>query len=136
MHDNGIIEPRIGSEWVFIFSSTFEQHIERLQMVFDRLVAAGLKLKPSKCALFQKRVKFLGSIVSGEGIEPNPEKAQAVAQWPTPQSVTEVRAFVALASYYRPHIQSFAEIARPLHKLTKKGMRFSWEEPLMSSKKP
>jgi len=52
-----------------------------------------------------------------------------VAQWPTPQSITEVRAFVALASYYRRHIQSFAEIARPLHELTKKNMRFSWEEP-------
>jgi len=59
---------------LIIFSSTFEQHMERLQMVFHRLVAAGLKLKPSKCALFQKRVKFLGSIVSGEGIEPDPER--------------------------------------------------------------
>jgi len=92
-------------------------------MVRDHLVAA------SKCALFQKRVKFLGSIVSGKGIEPDPEKVQAVEKWPTPQSVTEVRASVALASYYRRHIRSFAETAPPLHKLTKKNMRFSWEEP-------
>jgi len=69
-----------------IFSITFEQHMERLQLVFDRLVATGLKLKPSKCALFQKRVEFLESIVSGEGIETEPENVQAVAQWPTPQS--------------------------------------------------
>jgi len=112
---------------LIIFSRTFDQHIERLQRVFDRLVQAGLNLKPSKCALFQRRVKFLGSIVSGEGIEPDPEKVQAVAQWPTPQNVTEVRAFVALASYYRRHIKSFAEIARPLHELTKKDIRFFWE---------
>jgi len=104
---------------LIIFSRTFDQHIERLQRVFDRLVQAGLKLKPSKCALFQRRVKFLGSIMSGEGIEPDPEKVQAVAQWPTPQNVTEVRAFVALASYYRRHIRSFAE-------LTKKDVRFYW----------
>jgi len=96
---------------LIIFSRTFDQHMERLQKVFDRLVQAGLKLKPSKCALFQKKVKFLGSIVSSEGIEPDPEKVQAVAEWPTPQTLTEVRAFVALASYYRRHIQSFAEIA-------------------------
>ena len=114
---------------LIIFSRTFDQHIERLQRVFDRLVQAGLKLKPSKCALFQRRVKFLGSIVSGEGIEPDPEKVQAVAQWPTPQNVTEVRAFVALASYYRRHIKSFAEIARPLHELTKKDVRFYWGSP-------
>jgi len=67
--------------------------------------------------------------VSGEGIEPDPEKVQAVAQWPTPQSLTEVRAFVALASYYRRHIRSFVEMARPLHELTKKNVRFFWEEP-------
>jgi len=107
---------------LIIFSSMFEQHLERLQVVFDRLVAAGLKVKPSKCALFQKRVKLLGSIVSGEGIEPDPEKVQAVMQWPTPQSLTEVRAFVALASYYRRHIRSFAKIARPLHELAKKNV--------------
>ena len=65
----------------------------------------------------------------GEGIKSNPEKVQAVAQWPTPQSITEVRAFMALVSYHRRHIQSFAEVARPLHELTKKDMRFSWEEP-------
>jgi len=64
---------------LIIFSRTFDQHIERLQRVFDRLVQAGLKLKPSKCALFQRRVKFLRSIVSGEGIEPDPEKVQVVA---------------------------------------------------------
>ena len=51
------------------------------------------------------------------------------AQWPTPQNVTEVRAFVALASYYRRHIKSFAEIARPLHELTKKDVRFYWGSP-------
>jgi len=67
--------------------------------------------------------------VSGEGIELDPEKVQAVAQWPTPQNVTEVRAFVALASYYRRHIKSFAEIARPLYELTKKDVRFFWGPP-------
>jgi len=84
-----------------------------------------LKLKPSKWALFQKRVKFLVSIVSGEGIELDPE-VEAVAKWPTLQSLTEVRAFVALARYYRRHFRSFAVIARPLHELTKKNVRFYW----------
>ena len=69
---------------LIIFSRTFDQQLERLQKVFDSLVQAGLKLKPSKCAFFQKKVKFLGSVVSSEGIEPDPEKVQAVAQWQTP----------------------------------------------------
>jgi len=112
---------------LIIFSNTFEQHVERLQMVFDRLVDADLKLKPSKCLLFQRKVKFLGSIVSGEGTAPDPEKVQAVAEWPHPQNLTEVRAFVALASYYRRHIPCFAEMAKPLHELTRKDVQFHWE---------
>ena len=109
-----------------VFSRTFTEHLDRLQLVFDRLEEANLKLKPSKCSLFQERVKFFGSIVSANGVEPDPEKVQAVANWPRPQNLTEVRSFVALASYYRRHIQSFAEIARPLHELTKKNARFVW----------
>src|SRR5208282_2988193 len=52
----------------------------------------------------------------------------AVKNWPRPSSLTETRAFVGLASYYRNHIRSFADIARPLHALTRKGERFYWGE--------
>ena len=51
---------------LIIFLSTFDQHLECLQMVLDRLVIADLKLKPCKCVLFQWKVKFLGNIVSGD----------------------------------------------------------------------
>jgi len=111
---------------IIVFSRTFEQHIERLRLVFDRLKEANLKLKASKCQLFQLRVRFLGSIVSSAGIEPDGEKVKAVVNWPIPVNLTETRAFVALASYYRRHIQNFAEIARPLHELTRKGKKFEF----------
>ena len=111
---------------IIVMSTSFEQHLERLSKVFDRLRTAGLKLKPSKCHLFQTRVKFLGSVVSESGIEPDPDKVKTVAEWPIPTTLTELRSFVALASYYRRHIQNFAEIARPLHNLTKKGCPFQW----------
>jgi len=75
---------------LIIFLSTFDQHLERLQMVLDRLVVVDLKLKPSKCTLIQRKVKFLGSIVSGDGNEPDPEKVKAVADWPQPQNLTDV----------------------------------------------
>ena len=61
---------------LIVMSSTFEQHLDRLQAVFNRLRFANLKLKPSKCRLFQKEVKFLGSVVSGDGIEPDRRKLQ------------------------------------------------------------
>jgi transposase InsO family protein len=113
---------------IIVFSETFEQHLERLSAVFVRLQQAQLKLKPSKCHIFQLRVSFLGHVVSESGIEPDPEKVEAVKTWPRPKNLTEVRAFVGLAGYYRNHIRGFAEIARPLHELTRKGERFQWNE--------
>jgi len=109
---------------VIIMSEIFDDHLSRLTTVFRRLRAANLKLKPSKCRLFQRRVIFLGHLVTCEGIVPDPSKIQAVQNWPRPRNLTETRAFVGLASFYRNFVADFAAIARPLHQLTKKGHRF------------
>ena len=87
----------------------------------NRQQGASLKFNPAKCKLFQLRTKFLGHVVSENGIEPDPEKVRAVVDWPTPRNLTEARSFVALASYYRRFVGSFAEIARPIHLLTQKN---------------
>ena len=105
---------------VIVIADTFERHLERLKLVMDRLQRAGLKLNPAKCKLFQIKTKFLLHVVSGRGIEPDTEKVRAVVDWPTSRNLTEARGFVALASYYRRFVGSFAEIARPLHYLTQK----------------
>jgi hypothetical protein len=105
---------------ITVFGQTFEQHLGRLQLVFDWLKRASLKLKPSKCKLFQMTVKFLGHVVSKNGVSPDSQKAD-ILNLPTPRNITEVRAFVGLINYYRKFIESFAEIARPLHELTRKG---------------
>ena len=110
---------------IIVISSTFEQHLERLDAVFGRLRSANLKLKPSKCKLFQLKVKFLGSVVSAKGIEPDPEKLKVISDWPVPENLTELRAFVGLASYYRRHVEGFSDIAKPLSELTKKNQAVS-----------
>jgi RNase H-like domain found in reverse transcriptase/Reverse transcriptase (RNA-dependent DNA polymerase) len=113
---------------VIIMSETFDEGLVRLKAVFDRLRAANLKLKPSKCRLLQREVVFLGHLVSSEGIAPDPSKVEAVTNWPRPVNLREVRAFVGLANYYRNFVKGFAEIARPLHELTKKNCRFEWTD--------
>ena len=113
---------------VIIMSETFDEHLCRLKTVFDRIHAANLKLKASKCKLFQREVVFLGHLVTADGVAPDPAKIRAVQNWPRPRNLTETRAFVGLASYYRNHIAKFAEIARPLHELTKKNQKFQWTE--------
>jgi len=111
---------------ILIFSKTFDKHLDRLATVFNRLVHYALKLKPSKCSLFQCKVSFLGHVVSGHGIECDPDKVASIATWLTPSSIAEVRTFCVLASYYRTFVCNFAAIARPLHNLTKKGATFEW----------
>ena len=101
---------------IIVFSESFEDAIRRLSAVFDRLRKAGLKLKPSKCHLFQKRVHYLGHVVSEHGISTDPSKIEKVKNWPTPKNQTDVRSFLGLASYYRKFIKGFAEIARPMQK--------------------
>ena len=113
---------------VVVMSSNFEQHLERLQQVFERFRGANLKLNAGKCHLIQEKVKFLGSIVSRDGIAPDPEKVRAVKEWPVPTDLKQVRGFVALASYYRKHIAHFADIARPLHRLSCKDTPWVWGE--------
>ena len=113
---------------IIVFGQTVTETLARLRVVFERLRLAGLKLKPSKCHLFQQSVAYLGHIVSSEGIATDPQKVETVASWPTPRCVREVRSFLGLASYYRRFIRGFAEIASPLHALTEKAREFMWTE--------
>ena len=93
------------------------------EISFSRIQGAGLKLQSTKCRFLQTKVKYvyLGHIISGEGVAANPAKVENVASWPTPSSTRAVQLFLGLASYslyYRWFITGFAEIARPLHRLS------------------
>ena len=118
---------------IIVFGRTFEETMENLRFVMGRLKAAGLKLKASKCHWFRKSTKYLGHIVTPEGILCDPDKIESVKQWPAPQTVTEVRQFIGFSSYYRKFIPNFSEIAYPLTELTKtinkpKFQKFKWTE--------
>ena len=109
---------------IIFFGRTFEEMLARLKCVMDKLQAAGLKLKASKCKWFQKSVQYLGHIVSSKGIECDPEKIATIKDWPTPRTVTQVRSFLGLAPYYRKFIENFYEIVYILINLTRKQATF------------
>jgi len=104
---------------IIIYARTPQELLQRLRQVLDRLREVGLKVKPSKCALFQQ-VQFLGNQVSWHGIEPLPDKIQSIKEWPIPHCIRDVRGFFGLASYYRKFVRNFASIAEPLTWLTQK----------------
>ena len=81
---------------VIVYSDTFENHLTRLDLVFDRIRAAGLKLKAEKCSLFRSRVKFLGFFVSQNGLEVDPERTRAIREYGQLKSTADVRTFCGL----------------------------------------
>ena len=113
---------------IIVFGATFQETLARLRCVMDRLKAAGLKLKATKCDWFQHSVRYLGHVVSSQGVQCDPEKIAAVKDWPAPTTVTQVRGFIGFASYYRRFIPQFSEIAFPLTNLTRKSAKFQWSE--------
>jgi len=98
--------------------------LERLRTVLDRLREVGLKVTPSKCELFRTHMKFLGHMVSADGVDPLPEKLETTRDWPVPHCLRDVSEFFGLASYYRKFVRGFATIAEPLTGLTRKNSRF------------
>ena len=102
---------------IIVFSRTPEEHIHRLKVVFEKLRAAGLKIKPSKCDFFKKEIKYFGHVVSEKGVSTDPGKIKAVTEWPQPTTVTEVRSFLGFVSYYRRFTPNVSKVAKPLNKL-------------------
>ena len=111
---------------IIVYSRHFDSHVQRLQEVFERLRGANLKLHVKKCCLFQRKVAFLGHVISEAGIEVQDDKVAAVRDWPTPQNLSELRSFLGLCSYYRRFIPGFADVAAPLHALQRMQARFVW----------
>ena len=79
-----------------IFADTYEEHLERLDKVLTRLHECKLKLAAEKCFFLQKKVKFLGHVVSERGVETDPDKIERVKNWPTPTNPDELRSFYHL----------------------------------------
>jgi transposase InsO family protein len=118
---------------IIVLGRSFEEHIHNLQSVFSRLRESGLRLKPSKCSFFQREVRYLGHIISCEGVSADPDKIAKVADWPVPTSKREAQQFLGFANYYRRFIKGFAELARPLHRLTERTSSFAWTTECQNS---
>ena len=114
---------------ILVHSIDSETHCTHLRTVFKRLSEAGLTIRGQKCHLGLRSVTYLGHTFSSSGMAPDPQKVQSIRQWPQPNTATEVRQFLGLASYYRRYILHFANIAAPLNELTCKQMLvpLGWE---------
>ena len=104
---------------VLIFSATLEEHEKHVKVVLETLNEAGMILNLEKCQFFVMEVKFLGHLVSTDGIRPDPGNIAKVLEWLAPCTITDVRGFNNLANHYARYIENFAELALPLTDLQK-----------------
>ncbi|VVA31265.1 PREDICTED: retrotransposon, partial [Prunus dulcis] len=103
-------------------------HMKHLELVLKTLRRKKLFAKFSKCQFWLDIVNFLGHVISAEGVYVDPQKVEAVVNWPQPTSVTKVRSFLGLAGCYRRFVEGFSTIAAPLTRLTRKGVKFEWSD--------
>ena len=113
---------------ILIFTETLEQHREIVKKVLEILQANKLYLKAEKCEFEKERIEYLGLIISQGKIEMDPVKVEGVSKWPEPENVKDVQSFLGFVNFYRRFIQDFADIAKPLHELTKKGTVRRWAQ--------
>lgn len=99
---------------IIIFSTTLEEHVQSVNKVFKTLRAANLKVQITKSEFFKKETKFLGHIVTADGIKPNPEKLKAIENLEVPKKLKDLQAFLGITGYYRRFIKDYAKIAKPM----------------------
>ncbi|KAI5616885.1 hypothetical protein C0J50_23556 [Silurus asotus] len=117
--DMNLLEVLVYLDDLIVFGRTLEEHEERLLKVLDRLAEVGLKISFDKCQFCLPKVKYLGHIVSADGVSPDPDKIEAVTSWPQPTHLKALQSFLEFCGYYRRFIANYAAIARPLSELTK-----------------
>lgn len=113
---------------IVIAAKNFETHLLLLNRVLDKLKQANLTINHEKSKFFRTKIKYLGYVVDEFGLRTDPEKVSAILDFPPPKSVTQVKSFIGVCSWYRRFIRNFASIVSPMTQLTKKGQRFEWSE--------
>lgn len=104
---------------IFIYSQSLEDHLFHLQQVLEVLRVHKLYLKASKCSFAQHNLEYLGHIISDKGVATDQSKIQSMLNWPTPKTMTELRAFLGLTGYYRKFVKHYGVLAKPLTQLLK-----------------
>lgn len=113
---------------ILVFSNSFKDHLKHLDEIFRRLQSAGLTLKPSKCYFALPEVKYLGHVLTKDGIKADVSKTDAVQSFPTPKNQKELRSFLGLCNYYRRFVKGYSKITSPLTVLLSKDEEFLWTD--------
>lgn len=114
---------------IIIFSTSLDEHINSIRLIFAKLEEANLKVQLDKSEFMKKETEFLGHIVTQHGIKANPKKIQCVVNFPLPKTPKEIKQFLGLTGYYRKFIKDYSLIAKPMTKFLQKDAKINIENP-------
>jgi hypothetical protein len=105
---------------LLIYSKTWEEHLQHVDQILSIMEEQSLYAKESKCEFGMTEVLYLGHIIGAKGVQVHQEKIKAIMEWPTPKTLTELRGFLGMCTYYRKFVKGFSQLCAPLTDLTKK----------------
>ena len=104
---------------IIVFSGTWEEHLQHITVILQRLKKAGLTAKPGKCRFGMAECSYLGYRLGNGHVKVERSKVEAVSAFPVPKTKKDVRSFLGLTGYYRKFMPQYATIATPLTDLTR-----------------
>ena len=113
---------------ILIYSENELEHEEHVKKVLEKLRKAGLQADIKKSEFHVTRTKYLGFILSTQGVEVDPTKTEVIRQWKVPSTVPGIQSFLGFCNFYRRFIREYGRVARPLNLLTRKDTPFQWTE--------
>lgn len=111
---------------LLVYSENPGDYNKHVRQVLEALLKAGLYIKGEKCEFDVTTTKFLGFIISPEGLSMDPTKVASVKEWASPTSVKEVQSFLGFVNFYRRFINKYLRIAAPIFAVLKKDIPFQW----------
>lgn len=114
---------------ILIFSTSLQEHIQSLTLIFKKLAEHNLKVQFDKCSFMKKNTEFLGHVLTSEGMKPNPNKIKCIEEYPLPTTEKQLKGFLGATGFYRKFVKDYAKIAHPMIKYLKKGSKINTNDP-------
>ncbi|KAG5719203.1 hypothetical protein E4T56_gene11782 [Termitomyces sp. T112] len=131
-HDMNDIFVIVYLDDILIYLNLPLEHSEHVRHVLERLQEYHLHAKPEKCSFHTAEVKYLGVIITPDGVRMDPAKVDAILNWPSPLNIKEVQSFLGFANFYRRFIDNYSGITKPLNQLTQKDTPWDWDSKCQS----
>ncbi|XP_062541369.1 uncharacterized protein K02A2.6-like [Armigeres subalbatus] len=118
---------------VLVGGRTEEEHKQNLERVLSRLQEYGFTVRIEKCSFSMEQVNYLGQIMDGDGIRPDPNKVAAIVNMPPPHDLPSLRSYLGAVNYYAKYVPEMRKLRYPMDKLLKAGVKWEWNAACQNS---